>query len=122
HIVDMFKKALDVHSPSRIFMAIGADTIKGLQLGMEAMYPAVYDSVGDLGNKLAGSSFAVPGLAGGGGGGGAGQGGAGTTITINQTVNVTGPVQPGDVAAVRGAAHDGFEEALAELNRELRIS
>lgn len=51
-IVDGFKDALDIHSPSRVMFSLGEFTMEGFQLGMENLYAAVEKSVGGFSTNL----------------------------------------------------------------------
>ncbi|MFJ7736394.1 hypothetical protein ACIQ2D_08620 [Lysinibacillus sp. NPDC097287] len=51
-VVNKAKKLLDIHSPSRVFMAIGSDTVEGMEIGMEGRKKNLDAVMTDLTNSL----------------------------------------------------------------------
>lgn len=58
-MVDAAKKVLDVRSPSRVFSAIGAFTMQGLEQGLAGSESGPLKAVGDMAKKLAGIGAGV---------------------------------------------------------------
>lgn len=84
---DAVKKVLGIHSPSRVFMAIGGHITGGLAQGIERGSGAPLRSIGRMAGAVAGAgalSLAGPSFAASSGtGGAAGARGGGAPITIN---------------------------------------
>ena len=51
-VVNKAKKLLDIHSPSRVFMAIGSDTVEGMEIGMAGRKNKVASVIKDIMNNL----------------------------------------------------------------------
>ena len=52
NIADTIKKALEIHSPSKVMFRLGGYTMQGFQEGLENFYQPILDSVKGLGNNL----------------------------------------------------------------------
>ena len=52
NIADTLKKALDIHSPSRVMFKLGDYTMQGFQNGLENLYQPILTSVKEFGNDL----------------------------------------------------------------------
>ena len=78
-IVDSFKSALRIGSPSKVFFEIGGDIVDGLRLGLDAKAPTVDSAMGRI----------VPTVP-SGGVSSAGRGGAPINITVNAGLGANG--------------------------------
>jgi hypothetical protein len=64
-VVGTFKSVLGIRSPSRVFAALGGDTVAGLSVGIQANADGPLKRIGELGKKLtAAAGLSIPLLAG----------------------------------------------------------
>ena len=127
------KKVLDIHSPSRVMMALGGHTAEGFSQGIQqtdissawqslaaGADGAAFGSV-PMGLDVTGADTGLraaklgPGAAGGGGGGG---GGGATIGEINITVNAPGGDADSIAEAVRAVAREELVAALSGMATE----
>ena len=89
-IVDSFKSALRIGSPSKVFFEIGGDIVDGLRLGLDAKAPTVDSAMGRIVPTVPSDGVASP-----------GRGGATYNITVQ--TGVGDPVRIGEevVSAIR---------------------
>lgn len=65
NVTGWFKDALGIRSPSRVFAALGGDTVAGLSVGIQANADGPLKRIGELGKKLtAAAGLSIPLLAG----------------------------------------------------------
>jgi hypothetical protein len=98
-LIKAFKQALDMHSPSKVFEALGENIPAGLTLGIEAGTPGAVDAVTDMASRLAPGVALPPAVGTPGVESGAARGGG--SIQIASLVVNAGPVKDGGVADAR---------------------
>lgn len=116
-VAGWFKNVLGIHSPSRVFMAMGGHIANGLALGIDRGSGSALRAAKSMAAGVAGVSLATTAMAATGGGAGTGAGTAMQFGTVNITINAAPGQSPQDIAAAVEAALRRHADQAAAAKR-----